>query len=178
MIPWRHWGKAVIWFLISYFWFLIPDSSFAIISSNLCKDIHNWPQDGAYFALLKLFILFSSKTNSDSFHFLLILVWTISNHFDIKHVLMHAYFLLVYPPECCLIESMALLRLKLHICEVGFWSCALWRLKGCCTNSKTFLDSMLIFGLRTNVPGEPGLDYPIHNIVQVSFNLMTKRWKL
>ena len=27
---------------------------------------------------------------------------------------------------------------------------------------------MLISELRTNVPGEPGLDYPIHNIVQVS----------
>ena len=28
--------------------------------------------------------------------------------------------------------------------------------------------SMLISDLRTNVPGEPGLDYPIHNTVQVS----------
>ena len=27
---------------------------------------------------------------------------------------------------------------------------------------------MLISELRTNVPGEPGLDYPIHNTVQVS----------
>ena len=31
---------------------------------------------------------------------------------------------------------------------------------------------MLIFYHRTNIPGEPGLDYPIHNIVQVSLKII------